>query len=182
LYPVILAPVRNPAGLISLALYTRRGNREVVLRRKLSVLWAAAIMLLTVLVCSGVALAITFGQPDGNRHPNVGALVDGSIAYCSGTLISETVFLTAAHCGTEGETVMVTFDSQYSGSSSTTYDGTFHADPLYSTGGASAIRTTSLSSSWTPIKTSQASQTSRQRLCLPSGSWTAFQRERSSRP
>ena len=32
-------------------------------------------MLLTVLASSGVALAITYGQPDGNKHPNVGALV-----------------------------------------------------------------------------------------------------------
>jgi secreted trypsin-like serine protease len=105
-----------------------------MLRRKLSVLWAAAIMLVTVLVCSGVALAITFGQPDNNRHPNVGALVDGSTAYCSGTLISPTVFLTAAHCATEGDTVSVTFDSEYT-SSSTTYEGTFHQDPDFSTGG-----------------------------------------------
>jgi secreted trypsin-like serine protease len=105
-----------------------------VLRRKLSVLWAAAIMLLTVLVCSGIALAITFGQPDNNRHSNVGALVDESGAYCSGTLISPTVFLTAAHCGTEGDTVSVTFDSTYT-SSSKTYEGTFHQDPDFNTGG-----------------------------------------------
>jgi Trypsin len=98
-----------------------------VVRRKLSVLWAAAIMLLTVLVCSGIALAITYGQPDNNRHPNVGALVDEVGAYCSGTLISPTVFLTAAHCGTEGDTVSVTFASEYT-SRSKTYEGTFHAD------------------------------------------------------
>lgn len=84
-------------------------------------------MLVTVLVCSGIALAITYGQPDQNRHPNVGALVDESGAYCSGTLISQTVFLTAAHCGNEGDTVSVTFDSQYT-SRSKTYEGTFHAD------------------------------------------------------
>jgi hypothetical protein len=106
----------------------------VVLKRRLWVLLTAAIMLVTVLVCSGVALAITFGTDDGTKHPNVGALVDGSIAYCSGTLISPTVFLTAAHCGTDGERVMVTFDSTYT-SSSTTYEGTFHQDPDYSTGG-----------------------------------------------
>ena len=32
-------------------------------------------MLLTVLVSSGVALAITYGQPDANKLLNVGALV-----------------------------------------------------------------------------------------------------------
>jgi len=48
------------------------------------------------------ALAITYGQPDGNRHPNVGLLIgqdsEGFYALCSGTLISPTVFLTAGHC------------------------------------------------------------------------------------
>jgi len=49
--------------------------------------------------------AITFGQPDGDRHPNVGALLadwdpdsPGPDILCSGTLIDERVFLTAAHC------------------------------------------------------------------------------------
>jgi hypothetical protein len=102
----------------------------VVVRRGLSVLWGAAIVLVTVLVCSAIALAITFGQPDGNRHPNVGGLVDTSEGntYCSGTLISPTVFLTAAHCANEGEdTVWVTFDSEYT-SKSKLYMGTLHAD------------------------------------------------------
>ena len=81
----------------------------MVWRSKLALLWGAAIMLLTVLASSAVALAITYGQPDGNKHPNVGALVgtfDGqTYPYCSGTLISPTVFLTAAHCGDDGSTV-----------------------------------------------------------------------------
>ena len=94
----------------------------------------AAIMLLTVLASSGVALAITYGQPDGNKHANVGALVgtfDGqTYPYCSGTVISPTVFLTAAHCGDDGSTVYVTFDSTYT-SKSKLYTGTFYSDPLY---------------------------------------------------
>jgi V8-like Glu-specific endopeptidase len=97
----------------------------VVLRSKLALLWGVAMVLITVLVSSGVALAITYGQPDGNKHPNVGALVgtfDGqTYPYCSGTLISPTVFLTAAHCGD---------DSTYT-SKSKLYTGTFYADPLY---------------------------------------------------
>src|SRR5215208_2319361 len=77
---------------------------------------------LAVLLGCGEALAITYGLPDGNNHPNVGALVgtfDGQTRpYCSGTLISPTHFLTAAHCdiGT---------------SKSKLYEGTFYGDPLY---------------------------------------------------
>jgi hypothetical protein len=57
-----------------------------------------------VLLASGAALAITGGFADENRRPNVGALLDpngfgdGTYTYCTGTLISPTVFLTAAHC------------------------------------------------------------------------------------
>jgi hypothetical protein len=50
--------------------------------------------------------------------------------YCSGTLISPTVFLTAAHCDIGTEQVYVTFDSQYT-SKSTLYSGTFYGEPLY---------------------------------------------------
>ncbi len=51
---------------------------------------------------SAGAGAITYGTPDGNAHPNVGLLIakigDGYYALCSGTLVSEKVFLTAGHC------------------------------------------------------------------------------------
>ena len=100
--------------------------------RRASLVFAVAMV--AVLVCGGVASAITYGQPDGNGHPNVGALVgtiDGETRpYCSGTLISPTVFLTAAHCDIGTQQVYVTFDSQYT-SKSTLYSGTFYADPLY---------------------------------------------------
>jgi hypothetical protein len=61
------------------------------------------------------ASAITGGEPDANRHPNVGLILfyteDGRFR-CSATLISPTVLITAAHCteGTLGST-LVTFDS-----------------------------------------------------------------------
>jgi V8-like Glu-specific endopeptidase len=96
---------------------------------------AAAV--LTVLACAAPALAITNGKPDGNAHPNVGGLVasvaypDGTWIYCSGTLISPTVFLTAAHCGdADGERVRVTFDTAYQDGDKA-YAGTFRPDPLY---------------------------------------------------
>ena len=95
----------------------------------------AAALLLAVLLPAAPASAITNGAADGNGHPNVGGLVsatqysDGTWIYCSGTLISATVFLTAAHCA-EGDRVRVTFDPDYV-AGDPVYSGTFHADPLY---------------------------------------------------
>src|SRR5829696_7690907 len=89
-----------------------------------------------VLAFGGTASAVVNGQVDGNRHPNVGALLapqaysDGTWATCSGTLISPTVFLTAAHCDWGLTRMAVTFDSVYT-ASGTTYWGDWHADPRY---------------------------------------------------
>jgi V8-like Glu-specific endopeptidase len=89
------------------------------------------------LAVAGIALAITNGGPDGNGHPYVGALLapqafsDGTWEECSGTLISPTVFLTAAHCDLGVSRVAVTFDSSYDAKTGTTYWGTWHADPAY---------------------------------------------------
>jgi Trypsin len=66
----------------------------------------AALVLALALASAGPALAIDNGVPDGDAHPNVGLLafdVDGEgetppFALCSGSVISDRVFLTAAHC------------------------------------------------------------------------------------
>ena len=78
------------------------------------------------LLLSQPAGAITYGFVDSQMNfPNVGAFLvqrvsDGKIfPICSGTLIAETVFLTAAHCtefylgnlAARGFTAMVSFDS-----------------------------------------------------------------------
>jgi secreted trypsin-like serine protease len=88
------------------------------MRRQILTLTVTTMVLLLVV---GYASAITFGEPDGNGHPQVGLLLgdflgDGTpIPHCSGTLIEETVFLTAGHC-TQAFTdagvtnVWVTFD------------------------------------------------------------------------
>ena len=84
-------------------------------RRGLTALAAAAMVATTAVP----AIAITGGEPDEGRHPNVGLLVfysdDGDTNArfrCSGTLVAPTVVLTAAHCtqGTEGLT-LITFDT-----------------------------------------------------------------------
>lgn len=84
------------------------------------------------------AAGIIGGQPDGNGHPNVGAIdmrVIGSPFPCSGTLISSTVFLTAGHCTTFLQsagvnTVRVTFNSVFS-DSGTFYTGAVHTNPAF---------------------------------------------------
>ena len=98
-------------------------------------LFRASTALVILALVASTARAITYGQPDGDRHPNVGALVgtfDGqTLPYCSGTLISPTVFMTAAHCAIETHRVSVTFDSVVT-PQATLYAGTFYGDPDYS--------------------------------------------------
>jgi hypothetical protein len=110
-------------------------------RRVLAVVIILA-ALLFVFIAPG--LAITHGVPDGEDHPNVGALVlvrpDGSILqWCSGTLIAEAVFLTAAHCIEDLDTfisefgmeVFVTFDPTIDPEEGTFYTGEWHMHPEY---------------------------------------------------
>lgn len=107
------------------------------MRIKLVALAAAAIL---ALVAPGAG-AITYGQPDGNLHPNVGSIVadyrgDGVLRqYCSGTLISETVFLTASHCtvGLDDIDWAVTFDTDLT-LPNELHTGTAHTNPNYGGG------------------------------------------------
>jgi hypothetical protein len=67
---------------------------------------ALAASLLVVLVISPPAGAVDNGVPDGDRYPNVGLLgfdFDGEgesppFFLCTGSVLSDRVFLTAAHC------------------------------------------------------------------------------------
>lgn len=106
------------------------------MRRTPLVALLAATCLLAGPVVAGPASAITNGSLDLNGHPAVGGLVsptqysDGTWIYCSGTLISPTVFLTAAHCAENSESVLVTFDADYEDGDKL-YSGTFSSDPGY---------------------------------------------------
>ncbi len=86
------------------------------------------------------ASAITNGSVDRDDHPQVGALIgdapesDGTWAYCTGTLISPTVFLTAAHCGRPGKrTARVSFAGRYEPGAEV-FTGRFVRDPRYTRG------------------------------------------------
>jgi secreted trypsin-like serine protease len=108
------------------------------MRRRLVGITVVAALLL---VAAPMVQAITFGQPDGSLHPNVGAMVvefsagEMGIA-CSGTLIAPQVFLTAAHCTnwlpSAGlmDNVYVSFDPVIT-ASSTLFHGTVQLNPSY---------------------------------------------------
>lgn len=93
-----------------------------------------SLAVVVVLLFALPALAITYGQVDGKRHPYVGALVGtysgGYYPFCSGTLISPTVFLTAAHCDPGTPRILVTFAPDFDGNAKL-LEGTYYADPLY---------------------------------------------------
>lgn len=61
------------------------------------------VILLSLLVMTTPVYAIAYGNKDGDAHPSVGSVVllkpeEGLSQFCTGTLIGEKVFLTAAHC------------------------------------------------------------------------------------
>ncbi len=109
--------------------------------RRLLTLLAVTILLL---IAAWPASAISYGEPDGNAHPFVGSMVlripdEGLFQVCSGTLITEDVFLTASHCtifldsfleANPGSELLVTFDPVIS-EGSTFYTGQWYTNPAF---------------------------------------------------
>jgi hypothetical protein len=115
-----LSPISNKAAINNKACMRRAMRRTVLL---------LALMALAILLSGGMARAIIKpaiinGEPDtgSNAHPYAGALVTkfrGQLVnFCSGTLITPKVFLTAGHCTEsvkgkvfpKGSPTYVTFD------------------------------------------------------------------------
>lgn len=89
------------------------------------------------------ARMINGGSPTGSAYGNVGALlldfdrdgvVEGGEAFCSGSLISPTVFVTAAHCVAwlpSTAPVHVSFDADLMPAPASIPASAFHYDPAY---------------------------------------------------
>ncbi len=79
-------------------------------------IFATSITMILLLSFAAPALAITYGQPDGNAHPYVGniivyhSLYEKYYQWCTGTLIDLDVFLTAGHCMRQLKNILNNFD------------------------------------------------------------------------
>jgi hypothetical protein len=115
---------RNLSYAADRATRSSRLPKEATMRRKLLILLGVLTLL------GGTATAITDGELDSGRHPFVGLMialdVDGNPLWrCSGTLVSEGVFLTAGHCS---EAPAVRGEIWFA-------DGPVPVDPAYPAGG-----------------------------------------------
>src|SRR5439155_875784 len=93
-----------PTTFMAFANHPLRGVRSVaggVVRRRIFEL-VGVLAVVGIMAAGSPASAITWGTID-TTHPDVGAILivrsDGSVGeFCSGTLVSARVFLTAGHC------------------------------------------------------------------------------------
>lgn len=107
----------------------------------------AALVVLLLSFSATAALAVINGSPDNGRHPYVGMMVwfptgnpAGGFELCSGSLVSATVFVTAAHCAPEGAVVLVdmqedAFGDLHAPNFGHAVPGIMHPDPNWVSGG-----------------------------------------------
>jgi hypothetical protein len=96
----------------------------------------AAGLALAALIAVVPVKAVTNGQPDGSRHPFVGVAIQpipsmpGFVSVCSGSALSASKFLTAAHCFDPSQPAFVSYKSGPPFSLATDFTpGIFHPDP-----------------------------------------------------
>jgi hypothetical protein len=94
------------------------------------------LFLVVFLAVPSSVLAVTNGQPDGNGHPYVGVAIQfipdmpGFVNVCSGSALSNTLFLTAAHCFDPSRPVYVSYKSEPPFSLARDFtEGAFHPNP-----------------------------------------------------
>jgi hypothetical protein len=101
--------------------------------RRLIMLLLGLVMLLG--VTAGPAGAITGGRPDGTAHPYVGFVGEPEGGFCSGTLLSPAVFLTAGHCtyhfSQVTDVVYLSFDPQVTSTSTFYTSHEWYSHPDY---------------------------------------------------
>jgi hypothetical protein len=113
------------------------GMKKGLFRRRAAAIGTGFLL---ALVATATAFAVVNGSPDNGRHPYVGMAIwapDGNPAHgfelCSGSLVSATVFVTAAHCFPEGAHVIVDLEEDAFGDLHTQYPhaapGVAHPDP-----------------------------------------------------
>lgn len=111
------------------------------MRIRLTALLSALALLLAFAIPAG---AVINGTPDGDAHPYVGGLVTivptergpVNVLFCSGSMVSATVFVTAAHCTDfleqAGWPTFVTLDPEFNFVSPVTMlPGTAYTHPLF---------------------------------------------------
>ncbi|HYM26475.1 MAG TPA: trypsin-like serine protease [Vicinamibacterales bacterium] len=113
---------------------------------KLKVVSFVGALALVLVAASSRVMTVTNGQPDGNGHPFVGTVIQpipsmpGFVSVCSGSALSDSRFLTAAHCADPSAgLVFVSYGSTINGSSVFT-PGVFTPDPQWCEGCGSGLQ------------------------------------------
>jgi trypsin len=98
-------------------------------------------LIVAFLVAVTPVMAVTNGAPDGNGHPYVGVAIQpipgqpGFVSVCSGAALSDTRFLTAAHCFDRTQPAFVSYKSGPPISLATDFTmGTFYPHPQWCLG------------------------------------------------